>query len=430
MSPDRLNFTFQKGVLHLTTPQGEMKLQWQPDPKAEKRLLHGRWEPFIPEFRILAPENPVTHSDDSRNNVLRTKQEAFSAFRASLPPDLVTAVEPFGSHQWSLLVLTHDSSSGPDLLHSNPVLAYALANNGFLQKHPTAASPFQAVRYSHRKQREILGWLGFPATDAMVRIFTKIPSSIIHPAVFRKLREAARNPDAMKIFSHLSVLNTGVIYLVSYPEMALLTSPRLIQEVAGAPEEGNSAPTADALQEIIILTKAMGRPANFSPFTSCRKVYEVHEQIILEHRRFEEGRAEREALAAEARRLEERQIRTAATQLRRKTAPKEIAYPPFPPPPIPGTDTIIPLTSFEELRKESSMQRNCVGMSINYAERVRKGRVYIYRVLAPQHHTLSIGNRGHNIWVIEELKRCGNAPSLDSARKHIQAWLNAHQVSL
>ena len=426
MPPERLNFTFQKGVLHLTTPQGEMKLQWQPAPKAERRLLHGRWEPFVPEFRILAPAPAEPPGDE----VLRIKHEAFNAFRAGLPPDLAASVEPFRSHQWPLLVMAQESSSGTDLLRSNPLLAYALANNAFLQKHVTAAAPFQALRYSHRKQREILGWLGFPATDAMARIFGKIPQQIIHPAVFRKLREAARNPEALKIFSHLATLNTGVIYLVSYPEMALLASPRLIREVAGSPEEDSAAPTADALQEIFIISKAMGSQANLRPFTSCRKVFESHERILQEYRRIERERAEQEAIIAEAREREARQLRTADAQLRRKRTPKAIAFPPFPSPPIPGTDTIIPLTSLDDLRQESSIQRNCVGTSINYAERVLHRTHFIYRVLEPEHHTLCIGRRGHNIWVIEEMKRHGNAPALDSARKHVQAWLNAHQVSL
>ena len=427
MTTTKLGFTFSGGILHLTTPQGEMKLQWRPEPKAEKRLLHGRWEPFIPEFRILAP--PQTDADNL-SELLRTKQEAFLTFRASIPPELANQVEAFSSHQWPLLVMAQASTAGMDLLHSNPVLAYLLANNGYLQTRPSLANSFQAVRYSHRKQREILGWLGFPESDAMVRIFHKIAARNIHPAVFRKLREAARKPDALKIFSHLPALNTGVIYLVSYPEMAVLASPRLIQEVAGSPEEGDSAPTADALQEIILLSKAMGHRTDLRPFTSCRKVFETHERVIQEHRRFEETRAEREAAAAEARRREERQIRTAANQLRRKAPPKDITYPAFPPPPIHGTDTIIPLTSLEALRQESSLQHNCVGRSVSYAERVRQRKLYIYRVLAPQHHTLSISHRGANIWMIEEFKRSGNAPALESARRMVQAWLNAHQVSL
>ncbi len=95
----------------------------------------------------------------------------------------------------------------------------------------------------------------------------------------------------------------------------------------------------------------------------------------------------------------------------------EVPYPPFPSPPIPGTDTIIPLTSFWELQKESATQGNCVGTGTNYAERVRRRANYIYRILAPEPHTLSIGRRGFDVWVIEEMKGSHNTPALPKARK-------------
>ncbi len=203
MPSRNLSFTFHEGVLHLTTPQGEMRLRWNPEPLAEKRLLRSRWDEFVPEFRILAPDTPNSAGTDSPSELLRTKQEAFRAFRSCLPADHTDVVESFGSHQWPLLVLARNSTSGTDLLHSNPILAYALANNAFIQKRASPSAPSLAIRHSHSKHREILGWLDFPATDAMARIFNKIPPAMAHPALLRKLRQAAKSPEALKIFSHL-----------------------------------------------------------------------------------------------------------------------------------------------------------------------------------------------------------------------------------
>jgi hypothetical protein len=429
MPTSRLNFTFIEGVLHLSTPQGEMRLRWNPEPLAEQRLTHGKWEPFVPEFRILAADEPAGH--DSHTELLRTKQAAFSAFRASLPTELAAAVERFRSHQWALLVLAHSATSGSDLLRSNPVLAYALANNDHLRNRPTAAATFQAIRYSHRKQREILGWLGFPATEAMVRILHKLPLDIVHPGLLRKLRQAVMIPNVIKGFGHLPSLNAGVIYLACYPEMTSLATSHLIQEVADSMDEQDTAPTADALQEIVMFAREMGTLAAIRPFTSCRKVWEAHERIIIEHRQFKEHQAEREAEAArQAIEVQRRAVQQARDRVAARIAREEAAVAPFPPPPIPGTDTIIPLTSFAELKEESRLQGNCVGRTKSYAAGVVHGSQYIYRVFAPAHHTLCIGRRGHSIWVIEELKGTRNASAHGAARKKVQAWINAHQVSL
>lgn len=418
-----MEFSFQDGVLHLRTPQGELQLQWDPSPVARERLARGRWEPFIPEFRILSPQTravpAATPSEIAPSELARTKQSAFQAFRSALPAAVADAVEPFTSHQWVLLTLAHDSPAGADLLHANPVLAYALANNAFLQQRPSAANRHQAARYSHHRQREIAGWLGFPETEAMVRIFHKISPGLIHPAVFRKLREAARNAEALKVFSHLPRLNTGVIYLISYRELALLASPRLIQEVAGSDEEAHSAPTADTLLELFTLSKAMGRHRELRPFTSRRRIQEAHERVIREHR-------EREAAAAANEERNRALLRAPAHA--KRGASKDV---PFPPPPIPGTETIIPLTSFRMLQEESRLRRNCVGISCTYADQVVLGRYYLYRVLAGgSGYTLGLCRRAEGIWSIAEFKGYGNTRVPEEVRSAVSAWLYEHQASV
>ena len=101
----------------------------------------------------------------------------------------------------------------------------------------------------------------------------------------------------------------------------------------------------------------------------------------------------------------------------------------FPPPPIPGTATIIPLQTFAELEAESVEQRNCVGISGAYANRVLSREVYIYRVLAPGRHTLSIVRRGIG-WQIGEFKMHGNKAYREDALIAVQSWLNANQMSM
>jgi len=50
------SFEFRDGTLFLSGPGlGELRLKWHPVPSAERRLGSGKWLPYQPEFRVLAP---------------------------------------------------------------------------------------------------------------------------------------------------------------------------------------------------------------------------------------------------------------------------------------------------------------------------------------------------------------------------------------
>jgi|GEM_PF-1767120 len=479
-------FEFRDGSLLLSGPGiGELRIQWHPIPMAERRLVGGKWLPYQPEFRLLAPETLLPPDlPDSSKRQLQAKYEAFRAFRAILDEDQVKAVEPFTSHQWPLMTLLNQSDAARDMVKANPVLTYALANNEQLRPcaGPEVAAT-QATRYSRRKQREILGWLGFPDTEAMARMFKKVPVAIVYPGLFRILRQCCCFPEILKIFGHLPKLNTGVIFLASHPDMAPLLTSKLIREVAESPNEEMAAPTADLLNEIIMMAQKLGIQKSLRPFKSRRAVEDWHGRMAQAQQEFNErisrqdqiervwkrlnesGMAQQEAgqmqrLAQEYNELEvlradrpHRLLRLPAAttapvdQVRRRGIERpRIVRPPvvipvpadlsrlkalvFPRPPIPGTPSIVPLESFKDFEDESTAQNNCVGQSGTYADRVMMGELYVYRVMAPHRHTLSIVKRGCNCWQVGELRRAENKVATQDAWIAVQSWLDVNQISM
>jgi len=427
-------FEFRDGALLLSGPGlGELRLKWRPVPTAERRLGTGKWLPYQPEFRVLAPMTPQPEQSDADDGRLQAKHEAFTAFRATIPEDIVKAVEPFTCHQWPLITLLNGSDAARDLVKVNPVLAYALANNDHLQSGggPEVAA-MRATRYSRRKQREILAWMGFPDSDAMVRIMKKISPTVVYPGLMRKLRLCVKDPEIVKIFGHLSALNAGVIFLTCHPEMAALVTPKLLQEVAGSPDEETAAPTAEMLNEIVSSQETIRRRDRPHPFNSRRKVEEWHRRIphlqeefnkwcdsVAECRRLTEAHKEQDL-------IEQRE----AYKVRRMAEIKRLRKLVFPPPPIPGTSTIVPLRSFAELEKESFEQGNCVGRNGFYADKIMQREVYIYKVLAPARRTLSIARMGNSCWRIKELSSPKNEEGAVSTAPTVQRWLDANQISL
>ena len=248
----------------------------------------------------------------------------------------------------------------------------------------------------------------------------------------RKLRQSVKDPEIAKIFGHLPVINAGAIFLTYHPAMAALVTPKLLQEVARCPDEVTAAPTADMLNEIVCALETIRRRDRPTPFHSRRKVEEWHRRIphlkeefnkwcdsVAEGRRLTEARKEQEQIE----RMEAYKIRWAAEIKRlRKLV--------FPPPPIPGTSTIVPLRSFAELEKESEAMGNCVGRSGHYADKVMQREVYIYKVLAPARRTLSIARMGNSCWTIKELASPKREDGEVSTAPTVQRWLESNQISL
>ena len=457
-------FEFRDGALFLAGPgMGELRLQWHPVPTAERRLSTGKWSPYQPEFRLLAPMAPISPdviSPDAQR--LEAKHEAFQALRATIPEDVVNAVEPFTCYQWPLMMMLHASDAARDLAKTNPVLAYALANNDQLRPGGRAdVAAMQATRYSHRKQREILGWLGFPDTEAVVRVLKKMPPALAYPGLLRKLGQSVKDPDALKMMGHLSAINTGVIFLTASADLAAFATPKLLQEVASAREEALSAPTADQLLELLQMADQMHIRATIHPFTSRHKLEECYDRIVLRYRAFRDVVSRQNEVETKL-----RKVRTSVplgkkpagrtlhdiTALTHEYARLEALRPgrpvaiservqwsrdtttlrrtPFPPPPIPGTDTIVPLTSFAALEEEANIQGNCLATNPMHAHLILDGTRYIYRVLAPERHTLSIMRLGAAGWRIAELRQRANAEGSKTTTIVVQHWLDANQISL
>lgn len=466
-------YSFDKGLLHIATPGTEMRLRWKPTPFAEHRLHRGRWMSFRPEFRILAPKSPTPALPDNpedRKTALE-KQEAFRAFRPEVPAAVAELAERFGSCQWPLMLLAAECPAGLDLARSNPVLAYALANNEHFRATPADAAAFQAVRYCHRKQRQILKWLGFPDSEAMVRVVRKIPATVAYPSLLRMLRSAVIDPDTLKRMGHLPVINRGIVFLLSDRTLRGLATPALLHEISTAENELDQAPIADLMMDIHLMATEIQATDKLRPFASRRRVRECYDQLYtvhddaLEHIRLEDERMEqvRIARAEERRRIQRVQeeqrkkaARVRATQrqqaqqaqqerdrlqaeewerqerrraVERMEKARRLRFAPFPPPPIPGTKEIVPLTCSHALMDEGRAQQNCLGNNDEYADRVRNGTLYIYRVLAPQRATLAIARSGGS-WRVSELKCRRNYLASGSTWDHIHAWLSAHQISL
>jgi len=384
---------FTDGVLRISTPTVQARLRWQPEPSAEDLPVGQRkWQPFRPAHRLLRPPSSTDTPPD-------TKALAFAAFRETIPAPLVTAVERMASHQWAMLVLLHDQPRSMDLCRTNPVLAYCMANNEEFKAKPIAAARTQAVWYSHRKQRVILEWLGFPGTEAMARLIRRIPPESASPSMLRRLQNAiAHDRTITGLLAHLPTLNAGILHLVTQPRASEILTRRLLKEVAEDPAELAMPQAGDVLSDALAMLHDMEPGRALRRFAAVRQITEFHDAIMTEH---------------------QAHLRQQRDQM--------VARYQFPAPPVPGTPDIVPLTSAAQLRAEGETQRNCVG---SYTEQVMSRRCYIYRVLAPERATLEIVWGTDGCWRRRQLKGKRNCHVSVATIRHVDEWLARYRTSV
>jgi len=307
-----------------------------------------------------------------------------------------------------------------DLALSNRVLAYALANNSEVRHVSDRTEWCYAMRHVRRKQREICEALGFPGSEASVRLFRKIPVESAFPPTLRVLKMAMkRDPEILKMLGHFKEIRPAIIYLVSGEAVFKLVTPKLLAQANEGGDDANGSHMADMLLNIVYHADKMIRPPPLPRFSSVRGIREFHDRLMMQLE-VERGRREqlRQQAADERARVRQRHAAAARKEHKPRT---------FPPPPLPGTEHILPITSAADLRREGRAQHNCVG---SYAESVLNGKIYVYRVLKPERATLSIRPGFGGAWFISELKCTCNRDTSKGTRGTVLEWLDRYRLSL
>ena len=422
-------YSFADGVLNIDVPLAKVRLRWRPEPQAEE-LAPGmrKWRACRPEFRLLSPTdarsgNSVYVLDvpgQFTGGIAKQKAEAFAAFRKDIPDDIVRIVEPFGSHQWALMVLVQAEPWAKELALGNPVLAYALANSDKFRGSPPEAAAVQARWYCHKKQRELLEWLGFPGTEPVARLIRKILPESASPAFLYRLNHALKaDKRVLEYLSRLKVINAAVLELVTILPYLDLITPNLLMEVANEPA---GVLFADMIHGGLAILQQITPHPNIKPFASVKQVRGFREAVATKYRAYlhrQELLREEARLHADRERQRQRMVEMADRRMRYELRRKNI-WNDFPPPPIPGTKDIIPLTSYEQLYAEGNDQVHCVA---SYHRRVLLGSTYVYRILAPERATLAIVRGTDDRWYRSELNGKGNSKVNSATEKMVDMWL-------
>lgn len=290
-------------------------------------------------------------------------------------------------------VFSLEGKPAVELLASNPLAGFCLANNHRFHPPINTFPTTTARNLMGKPQREILAWLGFrPATEAVAKIGRKVVPESLTLERSLQLRRILVEDNTREMLAHLRCINGGVIDLVSSPQLRSATTPRLLHAVAECADEVERAETATLLRDTLKMRSMLRRKDPLRPFASRHRVLEAHDELVSE--------------------LNSRGIRAFSRRS-------------FPPPPFPAWDKpgekIIPIRSAEALQALGREQHNCVS---SYRDKILKGSVFVYRVeVQGQVCALSLvpdGKGGHRIG---EFQSSCNQPPSELARFVVRRWL-------
>ena len=314
---------------------------------------------------------------------LSAKQRSARSFIESFPPEVWARAAAVEQRQWHLLALLARVPGADELASDNLALAFGVASCWVFADPMT--QPYRAARRMVRRRRvEIAEWLGFPARPAVVRVLGKVRAGAISVQRLFYLRETLRSESAPKALLHLPVLDRGTLRILTDPALQPLATHSLLEEVAT--DSSASEQLAYTLRDT--QTMAAELRVRLSVVRSVRELRALHDEL--------------------ARHLNRSEFDDSSTM-------------PFPPPPFDGTDDIVPLESASEIAAEGREMHHCVR---TYVPLVAEGRVYVYRVLAPERATLGLRLTREG-WAIEQVKGPCNARVRLETLEHLHEWLTA-----
>lgn len=299
-------------------------------------------------------------------------------FFSTIPSDVRAELARYYGGHWYLLQLFAKAPGAMDLSRSNPALFFALASHWIHRKWPGKRDPLEAATAMVcEKQRDILDWLGLPATETVRRILSKIEAEsffMLHRPEFRGLLSS---PELLQLLVHLERISYDVLELVMNETYRPCLTPRFLMEVVRDRQLLEEQQSTAAVHLSVILTLAdqdEGRAVP-SKFHTLQRLMEVHDDLVREDRQ---------------RRWKERRESTLRYYGDR-----------FPNPPFAGTESISPIKTPDDLAQEGIDMRHCAGFML---EAVFERREYVYRVHSPVRGTLSIRRaEGSQEWVPGEL---------------------------
>ncbi len=296
----------------------------------------------------------------------------------SIPTIVLQKIKPYSENEFSLLYLCSRYPSVYELFLSAPTLVWLLIRQAKAQ-HWTES---RIVSLSQQKRTHIAEVCGLPATPLAVKLLQRLDFKKFGVSALNMIRQLFGTVDYRQL-SHVQIIDEYLIrLLLRYPQ---LSGSHL---VAGYRPDLWQYRDLSMIGDCLRMMLQLGGQESFEQI-GCRtnrgQLRELHDRL--------------------------------AARLNKKPGLPAVAYAP---PPVPGTETIIPITHSKELSAEGQQMKHCVA---SYHADIIIGRYYVYRIIHPQRATLGLTLSPGKKPCIDQLKGVRNQCPSQETYDSVQSWL-------
>lgn len=302
---------------------------------------------------------------------------------AAIPTEWQVLLDSVPYMQWQLLQAMLSSSEAAELALSNPMLFIMLvdwAESKGVDKHAFYSLVTQ-------KRTNILRRIGLPPSKSVVKILSRCKAELRDSSELDFIRKELTLPESINLLSHVPKLGLVTFRLLvrHRPE----AWPGLLKMI----DPDTKVESISSLARLLSDTRNMGATdSQLRKLQTIRQLHELHDKLVLSFNQ---------------------------SSVTRKSQALERSYGAYPEAPIPGTEDIIPLTSWSELLREGIQMNHCVG---SYARDVHLGNSFVYRVIYPERLTLAIEKR-QNGWQLSEIRGHSNSSADKRSIMCATLWL-------
>lgn len=313
--------------------------------------------------------------DRPEPQVYRDAAAKAATFVDAIPEEIRALVCSFPTGYYALLSFFARCPGAVELGRSCPALAFALAHGNSFRSVPVQR-PLRSARALLLKPRTTAAaWLGFAKSRAVVRMLGRVHLADINIGLLTRLRDLTHSKRGLQRLGHLPVVSDLVVRLLTVPRFHRWFSPRLLRQVALF--HGDGAAVLRDLAQAAQVIAPDGQPPE-QPLADLERV----------------------------------------RVLAKAFAPPELGAD-FPAPPYPATESLTPICTAAELRREGHQMSHCVA---SYISAVEEGECYIYRLNSPERCTVEVVRQVVG-WKLGQVKGFANARPAPKTMAHIKKQL-------
>jgi hypothetical protein len=369
----------------------QLHIDLQPLLNQSGSLILTGWDIGIRWLNIIDGESTTVHTDPFAKSLFPIEfidHDLLKPWAATIPETVITLLKRYKGNAFGMLMMTSRHRYAYQLFLEQPILFWV----AFCHAQQNEWSEAQFIACCQMKRTAILDTCDLPPTRSALKLLSKIQAEHFGRYELDQIR-ALLNLEGFEILNHRLSLPLDMVHLI-------LKQPNLLGSKFVIHWQDEVSDQLYRTYLDIMRMVSYCDAGDVSPWIhNCKNM----QDLTASHDRLVQYMNDRKRNGSSAIIIEDCD---------------------YPAPPVLGTETIVPIDSFRQLRAESMQQHHCVEA---YHARIVEGHYYVYQILAPERATLGLrivkSSNGKATITIDQIKGLRNQAVSSETEETVLNWL-------